>query len=251
VSKTSDPTQSWRAVAIPNDSTHWFDLPKLGINRDGLFVVSQSISSGGGSITNIIAIPKSDLLQPTPTAANATVFSTSQTEIGVVGNLQPAVGPQSASSEPILSDLFPSSNALKVSSVDGPITSPSLNTADRVISVSPSQLDAALAIQKGTPIRILDGQGLSSSVVLQNNRLFAVESFGQDGHPALRWFEIGDPLTTPVVLDSGIIHPTNLDVYFGSISVNPLGQVVLASTDRDQTISQAPTRSPAYSRATG
>ena len=67
-----------------------------------------------------------------------------------------------------------------------------------------------------------------SSVVLQGGRLFGVQTIEDGGHSALRWFEIGDPSTAaPVLLDSGVIHPTNLDVYYGSIAVNPLGQAVI------------------------
>jgi hypothetical protein len=35
------------------------------------------------------------------------------------------------------------------------------------------------------------------------------------------------PLSNPVVLDSGVISPPGLDVYYGSIAVNPLGEVVI------------------------
>src|SRR5260370_17208543 len=39
--------------------------------------------------------------------------------------------------------------------------------------------------------------------------------------------ERGKGWGAPVVLDSGIISPPGLDVYFGSIAVNPLGEVVI------------------------
>jgi hypothetical protein len=236
VSKTSDPTQGWQAVAIPNDPSHWFDFPTLGINQDGIFLSAHTIPISASVQINpdptIVAIPKSDLLGRTPTAANATVFSNiDSTQIGPA--VQPAVAPQSSGAEPFLS-AFGSpeppgfSTLLKGSSVDGPITNPTLDTGDRFISVPPFQNPSG-GVQKGTTVPIAAGDaGFSSSVIIQNDKLFGVQTIeSADGHPELRWLEIGNPLTAPVLLDSGIIHPANLDVYYGSIAVNPLGEVVI------------------------
>jgi hypothetical protein len=141
--------------------------------------------------------------------------------------LQPAVAPQLSGSEPLLSIDFNSPlNTLKASSIDGPITSPTFDGADRLISVSASPWGNA--IQKGTTDQIMaGGPAFTSSVVWKDDRLFGVRSAGSMGHPALQWFEIGSPLTAPVVLDSGIISPPGLDIYFGSIAVNPLGEIVI------------------------
>lgn len=232
VSNTSDPTQGFQAVTIPVDITgqNFGDFTRLGFNEDGVYLSATMIPFGAEQATSIIvAIPKSDLLGPTPTTANATVFANiSHADIGVIQ--QPAVGPQLSGSEPLLSAFNADmpSTLLKVSSIDGLITSPTLDSADRVISVSPFHSGSG-AIQKGTTVLVSAGDtSFTSSVVLQDDRLFGVQTiWSDDNHPELRWYEIGNPLTNPVVLDSGIISPPGLDVYYGSIAVNPLGEVVI------------------------
>jgi VCBS repeat-containing protein len=230
VSNSSDPTQGFQAVTIPIDPTgqNFGDFTRLGFNEDGVYLSATSI--GAEQTTSIIvAIPKSDLLGPTPTTANATVFANiSHADIGVIQ--QPAVAPQLSGVEPLLSafNVDMPSTLLKVSSIDGLITSPTLDSANRLISVSPFH-NSPGAIQEGTTVLVNAGDtSFTSSVVLQNDRLFGVQTISSDdGHPELRWYDIGNPLTNPVVLDSGIISPPGLDVYDGSIAVNPLGEVVI------------------------
>jgi hypothetical protein len=228
VSNTSDPTQGWQAVAIPFDfgGQYWADFPKLGINQDGVFISAIMVPFFDDFHAGRIVIPKSDLLQAVPTAANATVFlDPEKPQIYQV----PAVAFQSTGSEPFLAGDLTPDGLLNITSVDGPVTNPSINLTDRVLPVAP-MLGPDLATQKGTDIQVATsplGFNFGSSAVLQDGKLFAVQGVGQPGLAALRWLEIGDPLTNPVVLDSGIISPPGLDVYYGSIAVNPLGEVVI------------------------
>ncbi len=234
VSNTSDPTQGWQAVSIPSDATGqtWADFPMLGVNADGVFIVVNRYfgDTPNFSSEKVIAIPKVDLLQPVPTAVNATVFD--NVSPGDTGSYpHPAVAFPSFGPEPLLSandGFIGGSSSLKVTSIDGPITSPSLDTADRLVSVTPA-LAAPFATQKGTGV-LLDlrpWSEFSSSVVFQNDKLFAIQGIQQNGLAALRWLEIGDSLANPVLLDSGIINPPNLNVYHGSIAINPFGQVLI------------------------
>jgi hypothetical protein len=234
VSNTSDPTQGWKAFSISSDPTGQTraDFPMLGLNEDGLFIVANMFVGDTNLLSSekVIAIPKADLLQPVPTAVNATVID--NVSVGDTGSFpHPAVAFQSFGPELLLSandDNRGGSSSLKVTSIDGPITSPFLNTADRLVSVTP-ELQALTATQKGTDV-LLDLQPFSeftSSVVFQNDKMFAVQGVQHNGLAALRWLEIGDSLTNPVLLDSGIINPPNLNVYDGSIAVNAFGQVLI------------------------
>jgi VCBS repeat-containing protein len=231
VSNTSDPTQGWQAISIPSDPAGqtWADFDMLGVNEGGVFIAVNMyvVDTPNFSSEQVIAIPKADLLQPVPTAVNATVFA--NVNPGDTGFYpHPALAFQSFGPEPLISASNTFSGSLKVTSIDGPITSPFLDTADRFVSVIP-ETDALFATQKGTDV-LLDlrpGSEFSSSAVFQNDKMFAIQGIEQNGLAALRWFEIGDLLTNPVVLDSGIINPTNLNVYDGSITVNSLGQVLI------------------------
>jgi VCBS repeat-containing protein len=219
VSNTSDPTQGWRAFEFGQT----FDFTELGVNRDGVYLAA---TDGAGGNIDFVVIPKNDLLATTPTIANATFF---QTFFGNTGPApQPAVAFDVSGSEAILG-VGP--DFLKISSIDSTDTAPTLNTQDRTLIVPEGPQNFG-ATQKGSTIPVDTGNLIfSSSVVMQGDKLFGVETIAQtpdqQGHPALRWFEIGDPLTAPVVLDSGIISPPGLNVYYGSIAVNPLGEVVI------------------------
>jgi hypothetical protein len=67
VSNTSDPTQGWQGFEIPSDPSGqtWADFPMLGIDQDGIFIAANMYVAGTPdfSAEEIIAIPKSDLLQ--------------------------------------------------------------------------------------------------------------------------------------------------------------------------------------------
>jgi VCBS repeat-containing protein len=145
----------------------------------------------------------------------------------------PAVAYQLSGSEPLLSAgaSFGFSNFLNISSIDPPISNPSLNFADRLVGIIPEP-DAPAATQKGTNVELdlRPSSEFGSSVVLEDGRLFAVQGIEQNGLAALQWFEIGDPLNSPTILDSGVINPPDLNVYDGSIAVNPQGDVVIGFT---------------------
>ena len=236
VSNTSDPTQGWQGFAIPSDPTQqtWADFPMLGINQDGVFIAANTYFAGTPDFASeeIIAIPKSDLLQTAPSVANATVFANvGSNDTGFYPH--PAVAYQSSGSEPLLSAgaSFGFSGLLNVTSIDPPIAAPSLNVADRLVAITPAP-DASSATQKGTNVQLdlRPSSQFSSSVILENGKLFAVQGIQQNGLAALRWFEIGDPLNAPTILDSGVINPPDLNVYDGSIAVNPQGDVVIGFT---------------------
>src|SRR5215475_2291055 len=213
VSRTSDPTQGWQGFAIPSDPAKltWADFPMLGVDQDGVFIAANMYFGGTPDFASeeIIAIPKSDLLQAAPTVANATVFT--DVSPSVTGFYpHPAVAYQLSGSEPLLSagTSFGFSSSLNVTSIDLPITNPSLNFADRLVGIVPEP-EATTATQKGTDV-LLDLRPsfqFGASVVLQDGRLFAVQGIEQNGLAALRWFVIGDPLNAPTLLDSGVINP--------------------------------------------
>src|SRR5262249_48828499 len=92
VSETSDPMQGWQAFEFGQT----FDFPQLGINSDGIYLVSNA----GTGETEVVVIPKGDLLATPPTVANASFF---RTFFGNTGpSPQPAVAPFLSGDQPIL-----------------------------------------------------------------------------------------------------------------------------------------------------
>jgi hypothetical protein len=230
VSNTPDPRQGWKGVSIAADSTgqRWADFPQLGLNRDGVVVSTNlfGVNGGGFSQTEVIAIPKADLLSATPTAMRATVFS-GQATSSVPFTSQPALAPSSSGTLPLLSAPFAGSAPFKVTSVDPPIVAPTVNAADRFVSVPPLGPPPPAA-QRGSATRIdtLDSR-LTSGVAWVGPDLWGVQSVNDNGHAALRWFDVADPLGSPSLKRSGLIALPGMDAYEGSIAVNDRGEIVI------------------------
>lgn len=80
VSSGADPTGSWTDFAIDSDAANmrWADFPTLGLDADGVYLSADMFDAPGradeSTDITIISIPKADLLLPTRTVANRTVF---------------------------------------------------------------------------------------------------------------------------------------------------------------------------------
>lgn len=230
ISKSSDPTLGWNGFAIQSDSTQqrWADFPTLGYSRDGVYLSANMNPIEGGQITNtVIAVPKTDLLAPTPTVAHATIFPNL---IDTGFSVQPLVDlDNKRSSATLLSSPIFFADQLKRSDILGDIRSPLLNTAGGIIPISPF-VAALSAVQPGIAPNLDIGFGsqLSSSVVLQNNTMWGVQTVSDHGKAALRWFQID--IDTNKVLQEGLIKKAGLDLFYGSIAVNKSGEVVIGFT---------------------
>lgn len=226
VSKTSDPTQGWTGFKISSDSTkqHFVDFPTLGFNRDGVYVSANMFPITTGVITNtILAVPKADLLAPTPTVAHATLFENNS--LGNTGfALQPAVNLDNGKSAILLSGAF--STNFQRSDIIGDIRSPTLSTGT-VIPVMNFPFPG-LAVQPGGKLPLDTNGFLVSNVVVQNNALWGVQTVSNNGHDALRWFQID--VASSKVLQEGLIAKTGFDFIYGSIAVNKIGDVVIGFT---------------------
>lgn len=137
VSKSSDPTLGWNGFSIQSDSTRQrsADFPTLRYNRKGVYLSANMFPIQVGQITStIVAVPKTDLIPPTPAVAHATIFP-NQVETGFA--VQPAVDlDNKRSSAALLSSPFIFTDQLKKSEIVD-IRSPTLNTAGGFIPLSP------------------------------------------------------------------------------------------------------------------
>ncbi|WP_447598434.1 PEP-CTERM sorting domain-containing protein [Nitrospira sp. Nam80] len=230
VSKSSDPTLGWNGFSIQSDSTRQraADFPTLGYNREGVYLSANMFPIQVGQITNtIVAVPKTDLISPTPTVAHATIFP-NQVETGFA--VQPVVDlDNKRSSAALLSSPFLFTDQLKKSEIVGDIRSPTLNTAGGFIPLSPFPATFTAAQPGVAPnLNLRGGSELGSTVVMQNNTVWGVQTVSDSGQAALRWFQIdGD---SNKVLQEGLIKKPGLDFFDGSIAVNKSGDVVIGFT---------------------
>jgi hypothetical protein len=114
----------------------------------------------------------------------------------------------------------------KRSWVEDPGGIPILDTAGGLVEVRPFE-QPPTADQPG-PRRDLDAGSnrFSANIILQNGSYWGVQSVrSRAGRAALRWLEID--ATTLDLRQAGLIANRNLDFYYGSIAVNPAGEVVI------------------------
>jgi len=244
VSDTPDPTSGWHGVAIDSDTSQQrsADFPQLGFDRDVVVVSTNmfciaSATNCSGTQTAQLVLPKADLLAGSnPTGR----LLTAGTETGL--SAAPAVSLTNSNLPiPLLSSAGSGTvngvtkDVLKISSIDGDASNPTLNTTDRLIYVD-QKSPPADAAQEGSTVGIDAGdKRFSSSVISQVGDLWGVQTISENNHAALRWFHIDDPLGAPTVVDSGIITGDDLglvsaDLYYGSIAVNSALQAVIGFT---------------------
>ncbi len=234
VSNSSDPTAGWKGFTIDSDADNvqWLDFPMMGYNRDAVVLSGNMFPVAGGSTnTGFVVLPKSDLLLPVATVANATSFQ--DVSSGGTGfSVQPSVDQDNGTLPlPILSN-FTSGN-LKRSSFSGTALSPSLVTAGGNVTVG-AYSAAPDADQPGPKANINVGDPrFGSSVVLNNGELWGIHTINVSGRAGVRWYRINE--STNTLIESGTISHPSLAYFYPSIAVNDLGDVVVGFSGTDPT----------------
>jgi hypothetical protein len=222
VSNSPNPTQGWKAFAVPSDSSgaRWADFPTLGVNHDSVVVAANMFPIAPVSVNvSVLVLPKADLIAGT--IADRTLFeNVSPNSTGFT--LQPANDPKGELPAILLSAF--STALLKRSDIVGSATSPALDVTNKFISV-PDFGGSPSGIQPGNKLPLETSASLSSSTVLLNGELWGVRSVNQGGRTALQWFAIN--AETNVLRQSGLIADPLLSFYYGSIAVNDFGDAVI------------------------
>ena len=234
VSNSSDPTAGWKGFRIDSDAddVQWLDFPMMGYTGDAVVLSGNMFPVAGGSTnTGFVVIPKSDLMLPVPTVANATSFQ-DVSSAGTGFSVQPAVDQDNGTLPlPILSH-FASGN-LKRSNFSGTATSPALVTAGGNVAV-PAYSAAPDADQPGPKANINVGDPrFGSSVVLNNGELWGIHTVNVGGRAGARWYRINE--STNTLIESGTISHPSLAYFYPSIAVNDLGDVVVGFSGTDPT----------------
>ena len=230
VSNSSNPTQGWKGFAIPSDRdrSHWADFPTLGVNRNGVYVAANMFPlplAGSGVTTTVLVLSKADLIAGS--IVNRTLFENLD-PVSTGFSLQPAFGDKSGSGGPLatlLSDYNTAGGWFKRSDILGTVTSPVLDTTNKLVAVPPFT-GPPNAPQPGPkePLEVLDSR-FSANVVMRNGELWGVQGVNADGRAALRWFSLDAETNT--LSQSGLITDPKLSFYYGSITLNDFGNVLI------------------------
>jgi len=240
VSDSADPRGTWHGWRGRADPVTGFfaDFPTLGVDSNAVYLAADMFHgelSPEGSL--LISFPKGDLLLASTN--NRTSFGVMPyAQRGDV--LQPAVCFDGGSSGKILAtsdignDSDPHSNLVcfAVQNAGGP--GATLSSATFIPTASWEVPDSPYLpapcfhpIQPdGTDTLQANEARFSSKVYSVGGILYAVHNTDIDGRIAIRWYRVR--AADNVLLESGTIADTNLDLFFPSIAVNPYGVVVIA-----------------------
>jgi uncharacterized repeat protein (TIGR01451 family) len=236
-SDTDDPTGDWDGVTFNADSVgvlEFHDYPTMGVDADGVYSCTQDFDGGGNE--SCYSIPKADLLQPVPTAANLTRFEATPAGLpAVTGSWQPAVNRGlSIGRAPLLGS---TGTALRRTSIFGATAAGATLGADVAIAGDPGHVAPAAARQPqdSDPGDSEDLENVAprfvGNVVVVGNSLWAahsVEGPAAGTNSGVRWYQINEATNT--VIQTGVIDDPNVDFHEPSIAVNNSGHVVIGYT---------------------
>lgn len=212
---TSGPDPSapgaWRAFTVtPAAGAGWADFPTIGMNDNGLYVCSAIFGAGSGYRGSRISfIPTDSLTAASPNGAG----ELHEPITGFISNpaiaTQPLGGPM-----PVV---LPAGGGAGGSFLGGP----------EVISYTlrPTSVDLAnpgLAPQPGATGVSVVGDRITSNLVYRNGEIWGVCQNGIN----IQWFRL-NALTGGLIEKGSIESPDGLYLYFPSIAVNDLGDVVI------------------------
>ena len=230
ISDTGDPTGAWHGksfVADP-DTGLFADFPTLGVDSNAVYLSGDMFADGNTPVgPGLWSLPKSDLLiNVTPAiTTNATWFGV-MTYMDRGDILQPATcfdgssaGDILASGDLVMDDTFFASKV-----VNGGATNATLEPAapikvdDYTVPIDPTQPD-------GTQTLADNDARLSARVYTAGGIMFAVQNIEINNRAAIRWYRI--TITNELVLESGTITNSDLDLFYPSIAVTADGIIVI------------------------
>jgi hypothetical protein len=240
VSDSADPTASWTGFTIDGDSTDttWVDFPRLGFNGDAVYLAANIFGnvSDEPEFSNVVVLPKPDLLSPTPTIANRTEFQNIPfDQVSFSPQLTADLDDTGGTAYMVSRSGVP--GVVQLPTVEDPAGSPSLGRTgaagfllvDPVAGGSPTDAE-----QPGTSLPLDVGSlgaddGFTSNLVLQNGSLWGVRMVNNfDGTTTAQWLQF-DP-DAQSVIQSGAIAEPGLNLIYPSIAVNEFDQVVIGFT---------------------
>jgi hypothetical protein len=229
VSKTSNPLDGWDGWKIDadTDNVQWADFGQMGFNKDAVVITANMFAVSTGSFSsNMLVLPKADLLAATPTVANATLLEDQRSNVSFDSSLQPAIDLDGTRSE--LQTFSGSNSFIGINSFTGLTGTPSVSH-DKDLSVTYYN-SPPLAEQPGTQTVNLDSGGnrVRSAVTLIDDHYYGVQGVDVSGRAALRWFKI-DADTNNLVAEGTITDPVK-DLIYGSIAANEYGDIVIGMT---------------------
>lgn len=228
VSKTSNPTSlttaDWylyRFDSVAENGTQFPDFPKLGFNKDGIFVSFNQFFYGLAFTHNLIlTIDKPSVLSGgAPVSYSSSLFTGSATRLLIPARMH---GHSSVDAMLFVQKDFNELDTINVvkmtnyRSNDPVYTTTTFNV--KPYDQSPGVLGLTYQI---------DDRMLSASWI--GDKLVAAHNVGVDGKNVARWYQFNAPLSgTPTLVQQGDIDAgPGVSTSYPSIGINPAGDIAL------------------------
>ena len=235
VSKTDnilDGFNTYKIDAYANGGSNFADYTQMGVNGNGIYLSSNNVDTSTSPITysntnQVLAIDKAALLNGT---VSSSLFTTSEDTNGFtshpITDLDGGTGPEGVLSDSSTSFQYTSNYLL--SSVNKTATGFSYTDAGPGINNGTFYNGPNQADQKGTAKLIDSGDTrLSGDVIQRNGKIYSIQTVADptSGKSDLH-YAIFDAATKTLITD-GLISDPNLNYYYGSLSVNKFGDIVV------------------------
>ena len=233
-SNTSDPTQGFKAVSIvaANSST-FADFDTLGVNHDSVQVGTNNFVGSNGFNTQLISIPKADLLLGAPTASNSTIFSPLNLNGGITPQSATDFGSSNGHATVLSADFTrPSNPSSTLHGVDVNGSGAAAATLSSVFNVTVQNYSypGNDATQPGSGAYTIDSgdSRIGAMVYKVGDNIYSVRGTDVNGRAGVRWTIISD--STNKVIREGTISDPNHDYIMPSIAANSAGNIVIGFT---------------------
>ncbi len=233
-SNTADPTAGFKATSFVADSG-FADYPTFGVNADSLVIGTNNFTSSTGSFKNVslFNILKSDLLQATPTLTNMTTLG--GINANTVGFTLQAATDFGASTgyATVLATRGSGSSIVSATRINNNGVAGATLSATTGIGVT-TYSDPPNAPQPGSATLLDTGDTrISGGTFKVGDVIYEVHGTSANGHAALAWDKFSDSSRT--LLQQGLITDSLNDYYYGSVSANANGDVVIGYTRSSST----------------
>ncbi len=223
VSHTADPFGEWFQVFIHDTRAPFalHDFPILGVGPKGIYVGVCVCDKVGTRV--LWAFEKAPLATNPPQLG-----AVSQWDFGSELGIPVPVHSYAAGGADLVLGLVPNPASITVYFVDGTPSSPILRSQGTITgpvdSIPPG---AAEALGTDPTLGISVGQYLTSAPVYRNRTLWLVLRENANGRVGVRWMRLNPFASPPQTVQQGTIARAGMDLYFPSIAVNALNQVLV------------------------
>ena len=228
-SNTSDPTQGFKAISITAANNSAFaDFDTLGVNHDSVQIGTNNF--GNMFTSQVISIPKADLLLNTPVASNSGIFANLGTDYGFSPQSATDFGASNGHASIVAASQFDPATTLQRYNVNGSGAA-GANTSNIFVVNTQSYTTPSLATQpNATGTQMLDSGDtrIGAMVYKVGDNIYLVHGTDVGGRAGIRWTILSD--STNQVVREGTISDPNHDYIMPSIAANSAGNIVIGFT---------------------